>query len=112
MGFLAWCANHGFGWIVSWIIGQPITDTLCGTKVMWRKDYEIIAAHRTALGLWDPFGDFDLLFGAAKINLKIVDVPIHYKSRTYGTTKIFRFKEVWFLIWMCIRAWWILRVRL
>ncbi len=112
MGFLAWFANHGFGWIISWIIGQPITDTLCGTKVMWKKDYETIAANRTALGLWDPFGDFDLLFGAAKINLKIVDLPIHYKSRTYGTTNIFRFKEVWFLLWMCMRAWWLLRVRL
>lgn len=112
MGFLAWLANHGFGWIISWIIGQPITDTLCGTKVMWKKDYELIAANRNAMGLWDPFGDFDLLFGAAKINLKIVDVPIHYKRRTYGTTNIFRSKEVWFLIWMCMRAWRLLRVRI
>ncbi len=112
MDFVAWIANHGFGWIVSWIIGQPVTDTLCGTKVMWKKDYETIAAQRKALGLWDPFGDFDLLFGAAKINLKILDVPIHYKRRTYGRTNIFKFKEVWFLIWMCIRAWWLLQVRL
>jgi hypothetical protein len=112
MGFLSWLANRGFGWIVSWIIGQPVTDTLCGTKVLWRHHYEMIAAQREKLGLWDPFGDFDLLFGAAKLNLKIIDVPIHYKRRTYGSTNIFRFKEVWFLIWMCFRAWWLLQVRL
>lgn len=112
MGLLAWIANRGFGWIISWIIGQPVTDTLCGTKVLWKKDYEKIVANRKMMGLWDPFGDFDLLFGAAKLNLKIVDVPIHYKRRTYGKTNIFRFKEVWFLVWMCLRAWWLLRVRL
>lgn len=111
MGFFSWLANHGFGWIISWIIGQPITDTLCGTKALWKKDYQLIAANRTSMGLWDPFGDFDLLFGAAKINLKIVDVPIHYKNRTYGKTNIFRLKAVWFLLWMCVRAWRILRVR-
>jgi hypothetical protein len=111
MGFLSWCANRGFGWIVSWIIGQPITDTLCGTKALWRKEYQALAVQRLQLGIWDPFGDFDLIFGAAKRNLKIVDIPVHYKRRMYGTTNITRFKEVWFLIWMCLRAWWILRVR-
>lgn len=111
MGLISWIANRFFGWIISWIIGQPVTDTLCGTKVLWKKDYEAIAANRPIMGLWDPFGDFDLLFGAAKLNLKIRDIPIHYKRRTYGKTNIFRFKEVWFLIWMCMRAWWLLRVQ-
>lgn len=111
MGFASWLANNFFGMLVSWIIGQRISDTMCGTKVLWRKDYERIAANRAAVGLWDPFGDFDLLFGAAKLNLKIVDVPVHYKNRTYGTTNITRIKEVWFLLWMCVRAWWVLRVR-
>lgn len=111
MGFASWIANSLFGWLVSWIIGQRVSDTLCGTKVLWKKDYEAIAANRSGMGLWDPFGDFDLLFGAAKLNLKIVDVPIHYKRRIYGTTNIARLKEVWFLLWMCARAWWVLRVR-
>ena len=111
MGWLAWFANRFFGWLVSWIIGQSITDTLCGTKVLWRKDYERIVRNRKELGLHDPFGDFDLLFGAAKLNLKITDLPIRYKRRTYGKTNIRKFKEVWFLLWMCVRAWWVLRVR-
>lgn len=111
MGFASWIANSLFGWLISWIIGQRVSDTLCGTKVLWKKDYHTIAANRSSMGLWDPFGDFDLIFGAAKLNLKIVDVPIHYKARTYGKTNIARLKEVWFLLWMCLRAWWILRVR-
>lgn len=111
MGFASWIANNLFGWLVSWITGQRVSDTMCGTKVLWKKDYERIAANRPSMGLWDPFGDFDLLFGAAKLNLKIIDVPVHYKNRTYGTTNITRLKEVWFLLWMCVRAWWVLRVR-
>ena len=90
--------------MISWIINQPITDSLCGTKVFWRKDYNCIAQQRQQLGLHDPFGDFDLLFGAAKLNLKIIDIPIHYKKRTYGQTSINKYKELWFLLWMCWRA--------
>ncbi len=110
MGYLAWIGNRFFGSLVSWIIGQKVTDTLCGTKVLWKKDYERIALQRKELGLSDPFGDFDLLFGAAKLKLKIIDVSIHYKRRSYGKTNINRFKEVWFLLWMCVRAWWALWV--
>ena len=104
MTFLSWVANTFFGTVLSWIVGQSITDSLCGTKVLWKKDYEKIAHNRTKLGLADPFGDFDLIFGAAQLHLKIVDVPVHYKRRTYGQTNISRFKEVWFLLWMCIQA--------
>ncbi len=111
MGWLAWVANKFFGWLVSWIIGQSVTDTLCGTKVLWKKDYERIAQHRKKLGLYDPFGDFDLLFGAANLNMKIVDIPVHYKRRIYGKTNIQRFKEVWFLLWMCWKAFWKIKVR-
>ena len=111
MGWLAWIANHFFGITASLIMGQRVTDTLCGTKVLWKKDYMHIAANREKLGLCDPFGDFDLLFGAAYLNLKIAEVPVHYKARTYGKTNISRFKEVWFLLWMCVRAWWVLRGR-
>ena len=87
--------NKLFGLAFTWVIGQPIKDTLCGTKVLWAEDYRLIAAHRSYFGEFDPFGDFDLLFGAAKLGLKIVDVPVRYRARTYGETKIHRFRHGW-----------------
>lgn len=111
MSFMGWLANKFFAKIVSWIIGQSVTDTLCGTKVLWKKDYNKIIASREHLGLQDPFGDFDLLFGAAKLNLRIFDLPIHYKRRTYGKTTIKKYKEAWFLLWMCWRAFNVLKRR-
>jgi hypothetical protein len=72
---------------------QPIKDTLCGTKVLWKKDYESIAANRAYFGDFDPFGDFDLLFGAARLNRKIVDLPVRYGARTYGETNIQRWRH-------------------
>jgi hypothetical protein len=81
-------------------LGQHIKDTLCGTKVLWRRDYELIAANRSYFGDFDPFGDFDLLFGAAKLNLKIIDLPIRYRERTYGSTNISRWKHGWLLLRM------------
>jgi len=104
MGWWAWVANTFFAKLVSFIIGQKVTDTLCGTKVLWRRDYERIAKQRKELGLYDPFGDFDLLFGAAHLGLKIYDMPVHYKRRTYGKTNIRKFKELWVLMWMCWKA--------
>lgn len=86
-------ANHFFGLLFSWLLGQRIKDTLCGTKVLYKKDYLDIAANREFFGDFDPFGDFDLLFGAAKNNLKIVEVPVHYAERTYGEIKIERFRH-------------------
>jgi len=85
--------NKFFSMAFSWLLGQPIKDTLCGTKVLWKKDYELIAANRSYFGDFDPFGDFDLIFGAAKQNLKIVDLPIRYRERTYGSTNISRWKH-------------------
>jgi SAM-dependent methyltransferase len=85
--------NKFFSTAFSWLLGQPIKDTLCGTKVLWKKDYEAIAANRSYFGNFDPFGDFDLIFGAAKQNLKIVDLPIRYRERTYGMTNISRWKH-------------------
>lgn len=93
MRFLNYVANKLFGLWFSFIMGQPVRDTLCGTKVLWRDDYELIAANRAYLGELDPFGDFDLLFGAARLNLKIRDIPVHYKERTYGSTNISRFRH-------------------
>ena len=85
--------NKFFGLALSSILQQRLKDTLCGTKVLFRHDYERLAAARGFFGDFDPFGDFDLLFGAAKQNLKIVELPIRYRARTYGETKISRFRE-------------------
>lgn len=93
MRALNFIGNKFFSMAFSWLLGQPIKDTLCGTKVLWREEYEQIAAHRSYFGDFDPFGDFDLIFGAAKQNLKIVDLPIRYRERTYGATNISRWKH-------------------
>lgn len=85
--------NKFFSWLFTWLLEQRIKDTLCGTKVLFKKDYMNIKKGRSYFGDFDPFGDFDLLFGAAKLNLKIVEVPIRYRSRTYGNIKIERFKH-------------------
>lgn len=93
MRFLNLVGNKFFSLAFSWLLGQSIKDTLCGTKVLWKADYERIAAQRSFFGDFDPFGDFDLLFGAAKLNLKIIDLPVRYRERTYGTTNINRWSH-------------------
>jgi len=90
---LNFLGNKFFSVAFSWILGQPIKDTLCGTKVLWHKDYEQIVANRSYFGNFDPFGDYDLIFGAAKLNRKIIDLPIRYRERTYGSTNISRWKH-------------------
>ncbi len=104
MRFLNLCANFFFAHQFSWILGQRIKDTLCGTKVLWKHDYETIKANQTFFGNTDPFGDFDLLFGASKIHLKIIDMPITYRRRVYGTTNISRFRHGIILLWMSIHG--------
>ena len=104
MQFLNLCANKAFGLIFTWLLGQPVKDTLCGTKVITRAHYNRIATNRVYFGDFDPFGDFDLLFGAAKQNLKIADVPIRYRERTYGTTNIQRWRHGWLLLRMVLFA--------
>lgn len=104
MRFFNLLGNKFFSLAFSWLLGQPIKDTLCGTKVLWKRDYEIIAENRSYFGDFDPFGDFDLLFGAAKLNLKISEVPIRYRERTYGTTNIERWKHGWLLLRMMLFA--------
>jgi glycosyltransferase involved in cell wall biosynthesis len=96
--------NKVFSWVFTWLLGQRIKDTLCGTKVLFREDYLRIAAGRNYFGDFDPFGDFDLLFGATKLNLKIVEVPIRYRARVYGDIKIDRFRHGWLLLKMCVVA--------
>ena len=100
MRFLNLLGNKFFSWAFSWLIGQPILDTLCGTKVLWKTDYQRIADNRKYFGEFDPFGDFDLLFGAARLNLKIVEVPIRYRARRYGETNISRWSHGWLLLKM------------
>jgi len=96
--------NKFFSLMFSWLLEQPLKDTLCGTKVLFRSDYEKMAENRAFFGDFDPFGDYDLLFGAYKLNLKIIEIPVHYKERTYGTTNISRFKHGLILLKMCLFA--------
>ena len=100
MRFFNLLGNKFFSWAFSWLLGQQIRDTLCGTKVLWRSDYRRIAANRSYFGDFDPFGDFDLLFGAARLNLKIMEVPIRYRARRYGDTNIARWRHGWLLLKM------------
>jgi len=93
MPFLNAWANRIFGYLFTWLIGQSINDTLCGTKVFSRAAYEKIAERRGHFGDMDPFGDFDLLLGAAQVNLRIIDMPVRYQPRTYGHSKVQRFNH-------------------
>ena len=104
MRFCNMVANKCFSLTFSWLLGQTIKDTLCGTKVLFRSDYELIARNRAYFGDFDPFGDYDLLFGAAKLNLRILDLPIRYQARTYGSTNIQRWKHGWQLLRMVLFA--------
>jgi glycosyltransferase involved in cell wall biosynthesis len=104
MRFLNLLANKFFGWYFSYLLGQQLKDTLCGTKVLFRNDYERIIANRHYFGDFDPFGDFDLLFGAAKLNLKTTEVIVRYRDREYGSTQISRFRHGWLLIKMSLFA--------
>ena len=96
--------NKFFSLAFSWLLSQSIKDTLCGTKVMSKAQYKMIADNRSYFGDFDPFGDFDLIFGAAKYNLKFVDLPIRYRERTYGDTNIQRWTHGWLLLRMVLFA--------
>lgn len=104
MQYLNYFANWGFAHIFSYLLNQRFTDTLCGTKVLSRDAYRRIAENRKYFGDFDPFGDFDLIFGAAKLNLKIVEVPVRYMNRTYGSTQILRFRHGLLLLRMVLFA--------
>jgi glycosyltransferase involved in cell wall biosynthesis len=104
MRFFNMLGNKFFSSAFSYLLGQPLKDTLCGTKVLFKQDYEKIAKNRSYFGDFDPFGDFDLLFGAAKLNLRILDLPIRYRARTYGDTNIQRWRHGWLLLRMVLFA--------
>jgi len=106
MRFMNLIANKLFGVLFTWLLGQRFRDTLCGTKMISRKHYERIAANREFFGDFDPFGDFDLIFGAIMQNLKVIEVPVRYQPRTYGKTNISRFRHGWLLLkmsWLAFR---------
>ena len=104
MRFLNLCANKFFGIVFTWALDQPIKDTLCGTKALFKQDYKRIAENRHYFGDFDPFGDFDLLFGADHLLLKIADIPIRYRDRMYGTTNISRWRHGALLLRMLLVA--------
>jgi glycosyltransferase involved in cell wall biosynthesis len=104
MRFLNHAANRIFSLVFSWLLNQRFTDTLCGTKVLRRRDYQTIALNRSYFGDFDPFGDFDLIFGASKLNLKVVEIPVNYLSRSYGETQISRFRHGLLLLRMVVFA--------
>jgi len=104
MQFLNYLANWAFAAIFSYLLNQRFTDTLCGTKVISRENYNRLKAGRAYFGDFDPFGDFDLIFGAAKLNLKIVEIPVRYRNRNYGSTQISRFRHGYLLLRMVLFA--------
>ncbi|WP_284152457.1 bifunctional class I SAM-dependent methyltransferase/glycosyltransferase family 2 protein [Desulfofustis limnaeus] len=104
MRFFNLLGNKFFSSVFSWLLGQPVRDTLCGTKVLYRSAYLRIAEHRGYFGEFDPFGDFDLIFGAVKQNLKIMDMPVRYQARSYGETNIRRWSSGWLLLRMLVVA--------
>jgi SAM-dependent methyltransferase len=104
MRFFNHLGNRFFSLAFTWLLGQRIKDTLCGTKVLSKRHYQQIVANRAYFGEFDPFGDFDLIFGAAKLNLKIVDIPIRYRERTYGDTNIQRWRHGVILLRMLLVA--------
>ena len=112
MRFLNMLANRAFSRLFRMIAGQHVKDTLCGTKALLRRDYERIAAGRSYFGHFDPFGDFDLLFGASRLGLQIVDMPVRYNARTYGTTNISRWRHGTLLLRMVGFAFWKFKIEL
>lgn len=104
MRFFNILGNKAFALAFSWVLGQRFKDTLCGTKVMTKESYDRIVQNREYFGDFDPFGDFDMIFGASRMGLKIVEVPVHYKERTYGDTNISRWRHGMILLRMLVFA--------
>ena len=100
MRFLNRLGNIFFAKALSFVLGTRLGDSLCGTKLLARHDYARIVRWRNEFGDFDPFGDFELLFPAAILTLGVIDVPIRYQARTYGSTQISRFRHGWELLRM------------
>ena len=93
MRFLNRMGNIFFAKMLSAVLDARLGDSLCGTKLLTRHDYQRMVAWRRDFGDFDPFGDFELLFPAAVLGLGIVDIPVRYRARTYGETSIQRFRH-------------------
>lgn len=104
MRFLNILGNKFFSIAFTFLLDQKIRDTLCGTKVILRSKYREIEKNRKLFGDFDPFGDFDLIFGSAKLNYKILEIPVRYKQRVYGVTNISRFSHGLLLLKMAYFA--------
>ena len=110
MRFINLLGNKFFSAVFSWILSQYVKDTLCGTKVLRRTDYERVQAWYRTIGDFDPFGDFELLFGATASGMRIVDLPIHYRRRVHGVVKIDNWKHAPLLFRMAWRGFLILKL--
>ncbi|TAN42097.1 MAG: glycosyltransferase family 2 protein [Nitrospirae bacterium] len=102
MRFINMVGNKFFALAFSYVLGQKFKDTLCGTKVISKDNYRKIARNRSFFGEFDPFGDFDLIFGASRLGLKVVEIPVTYRERSYGKTNIRRWKHGYMLLKMLI----------
>ena len=103
MRFINRIGNRFFAAAFSWLLNRPVKDTLCGTKALSRENYKKIAENRAYYGGFDPYGDFDLILGAARQQLEFYNIPVMYKSRSYGKTNISRWRDGWLLLRMlCI----------
>ena len=95
---------------LSYVLGVRLGDSLCGTKLFAKKDYDRMTEWRGAFGDFDPFGDFEMLFPGAVLSMGIIDVPVRYRARTYGTTNISRFRHGFMLAKMTLIG--LLRIRM
>jgi SAM-dependent methyltransferase len=106
MKFANMLGNKFFSLVFSFLLNQRIKDTLCGTKVLWRRDWERLEPHLGQWGIQDLWGDYELLFGASRLSLRIVDVPVHYQERVHGLTKMNRvFANGLRMLRICRQAW-------
>jgi SAM-dependent methyltransferase len=104
--------NVFFAKNLSYLLDVKLGDTLCGTKLFSRKDYERFVQWRKLFGDFDPFGDFELIFPAAILGLGIIDVPVPYKARIYGKTNINRFRDGYVLLKMTFIAFFYVKINL
>lgn len=106
MKFANMIGNKFFGWVFSFLLDQRIKDTLCGTKVLWRKDWCRMEVNLGSWGIKDLWGDYELLFGASKLHMEVVEVPVHYQERIHGVTKMTKvFSNGLRMLLICWHAW-------
>jgi hypothetical protein len=100
MKWANYVGNKMFNILVSWVMESRVSDTLCGTKAMFRREYVGMQMGR------DPWGDYDFLFGAAQQRLVICELPVHYRERLAGYSKMKSLKHTINLLRMCWHGFW------